>query len=294
MNKIIALIFSLLVIAVLASFFVFTIDEKQTAVKLRFGEVVQAGYEPGLHFKWPIVNNIVKFDSRIQTLDNAPERVFNTDNEYLMVDYFVKWRIKDVKTFFTSNAGLIAKANANLTGVVKNALQEEFSVRTLDQAISSQRLELMESLRSHTKERAEDYGIEIVDVRIKQINLDQSVNESVYNRMRSERLVEAAEHRSTGRKESINIRANTDKQIRIMLAEADKKAAIMRGEGDAEATKIFAEAHNKNPEFYSFVRSLEAYLKSFQSGSGNVLVLDPDSEFFKYFKEQQPDLPRTN
>jgi membrane protease subunit HflC len=289
MNKVIAFIFSLLIIAVLTSFFVFTIDEKQTAVKLRFGEVVQAGYEPGLHFKWPIVNNIVKFDSRIQTLDNAPERVFNTDNEYLMVDYFVKWRIKDVKTFFTSNAGLIAKANANLTGVVKNALQEEFSVRTLDQAISSQRLELMESLRSHTKERAEDYGIEIVDVRIKQINLDQSVNESVYNRMRSERLVEAAEHRSTGRKESINIRANTDKQIRIMLAEAEKTAAIMRGEGDAEATKIFAEAHNKNPEFYSFVRSLEAYVKSFQTDSGNVLVLDPDSEFFKYFKEQQPN-----
>ncbi|TDR23796.1 protease modulator HflC [Marinicella litoralis] len=286
MNKLIALIFGLLVLAVLASLFVFTIDEKQTAVKLKFGEVVQAGYEPGLHFKLPIVNNIVKFDSRIQTLDNAPERVFNTDNEYLMVDYFVKWRIKDVKTFFTSNAGLIAKANANLTGVVKNALQEEFSVRTLDQAISSQRIELMESLRSQTKARSEDYGLEIVDVRIKQINLDQSVNESVYNRMRSERLVEAAEHRSTGRKESINIRANTDKKIRIMLADADKKAAIMRGEGDAEATKLFAESHNKNPEFYSFVRSLEAYMNSFQAGSGNVLVLDPDSEFFKYFNGQ--------
>lgn len=289
MNKVIALILSLLVIAILSSFFLFTIDEKQTAVKLRFGEVVQAGYEPGLHFKWPVVNNIRKFDNRIQTLDNAPERVFNTDNEYLMVDYFVKWRIMDVKTFFTSNAGLIAKANANLTGVVKNALQEEFSVRTLDQAISTQRIELMESLRSHTKERAENYGIEIVDVRIKQINLDQSVNDSVYNRMRSERLVEAAEHRSNGRKESINIRANTDKQIRIMLADADKQAAIMRGEGDAEATKIFAEAHNKNPEFYSFIRSLEAYMKSFEPGSGNVLVLDPDSEFFKYFKEQQPN-----
>lgn len=289
MNKLVSLVFGLLILAVLASFFLFTIDEKETAVKLRFGEVVQAGYEPGLHFKWPIVNNVVKFDSRIQTLDNAPERVFNNDSEYLMVDYFVKWRIKDVKTFFTSNAGLIAKANANLSGVIKNAIQEEFSVRTLDQAISSQRLELMESLRSHTKERAENYGIEIVDVRIKQINLDQSVNESVYNRMRSERLVEAAEHRSTGRKESINIRANTDKQIRIMLAEADKQAAIMRGEGDAEATKIFAEAHNKNPEFYSFVRSLEAYVKSFDPNSGNVLVLDPDSEFFKYFKEQQPN-----
>jgi len=287
MNKLISLLIGLLILALLASFFLFTVDERQTAVKLRFGEVVQAGYEPGLHFKTPIVNNIVKFDKRIQTLDNAPERVFNTDNEYLMVDYYVKWRIQDVKTFYTANSGLIAVANANLTGVIKNALQEEFSIRTLDQAISSQRIELMESLRSQTKSRSEQYGIEIVDVRIKQINLDQSVNESVYNRMRSERLVEAAEHRSTGRKESINIRANTDKQIRIMLAEADKKAAIIRGEGDAEATKIFAESHNKNPEFYAFVRSLEAYKNSFQSGAGNVLVLDPNSEFFRYFKNQK-------
>ncbi|MFC3195024.1 protease modulator HflC [Marinicella sediminis] len=287
MNKFATLFIGLLVLALIASLFLFTIDEKQTAVKLRFGEVVQAGYEPGLHFKTPIVNNIVKFDKRIQTLDNAPERVFNTDNEYLMVDYYVKWRIMDVKTFFTANSGLIAVANANLTGVVKNALQEEFSVRTLDQAISSQRIELMESLRSQTKSRSEQYGIDIVDVRIKQINLDQSVNESVYNRMRSERLVEAAEHRSTGRKESINIRANTDKRIRIMLADADKQAAIIRGEGDADATKIFAESHNKNPEFYAFVRSLEAYKNSFKSDSGNVLVLDPDSEFFRYFKNQK-------
>jgi membrane protease subunit HflC len=289
MNKLIAVLFALLVLAVLSSFFLFTIDEKETAVKLRFGEVVQAGYEPGLHFKLPIVNNIVKFDKRIQTLNNAPERVFNTDNEYLMVDYFVKWRIKDVKTFFTSNAGLIAKANTNLTGVVKNVLLEEFSIRTLDQAISSQRIELMQNLREQTKARSEDYGIEIVDVRIKQINLDQSVNESVYNRMRSERLVEAAEHRSTGRKESINIRATTDKKIRIMLADAEQQAAVTRGEGDAEATKIYAESFNKNPEFYAFTRSLEAYAKSFGAGTGNVMVLDPDSEFFKYFKEQNPN-----
>jgi membrane protease subunit HflC len=287
MNKLATLLIGLLVLALLASFFLFTVDERQTAVKLRFGEVVQAGYEPGLHFKAPIVNNIVKFDKRIQTLDNAPERVFNTDNEYLMVDYYVKWRIQDVKTFYTANSGLISVANANLSGVIDNALQEEFSIRTLDQAISTQRIELMESLRSQTKSRSEQYGIEIVDVRIKQINLDQSVNESVYNRMRSERLVEAAEHRSTGRKESINIRANTDKQIRIMLAEAEKQAAIIRGEGDAEATKIFADSHNKNPEFYAFVRSLEAYKNSFQSGAGNVLVLDPNSEFFRYFKNQK-------
>lgn len=289
MNKLIALLVGLLVVAVLASFFLFTIDEKETAVKLRFGEVVQAGYEPGLHVKFPVVNNIVKFDQRIQTLDNAPERVFNTDNEYLMVDYFVKWRIKDVKQFFISNGGLIAKANANLTGVVKNVLLEEFSIRTLDQAISTQRIELMDNLRTQTKIRSNDYGVEIVDFRIKQINLDDSVNESVYNRMRSERQIEAAEHRSNGRKESINIRANVDKRIRIMLADADQEAAVLRGEGDAEATKLFADSYNKNPEFFAFVRSLEAYAKSFQPGSGNVMVLDPNSEFFKYFREQRPN-----
>ncbi|WP_223786955.1 protease modulator HflC [Marinicella meishanensis] len=289
MNKMIALLITLLVMAFLASLFLFAINERETAVKLRFGEVVQAGYEPGLHVKMPIVNNIVKFDSRIQTLDNAPERVFNTDNEYLMVDYYVKWKIQDVKQFYTSNGGLIAKANANLTGVIKNALQEEFSVRTLDQAISTQRIELMENLRSQMKTRSAPYGVEIVDVRIKQINLDQSVNESVYNRMRSERLVEAAEHRSNGRKEAINIRANTDKRIQIMIADAEQRAAVMRGEGDAEATKLFAESHNQNPEFYAFVRSLEAYANSFRHGTGNVMVLDPNSEFFKYFREKNPN-----
>ncbi len=287
MNKIITLFITLLILAVLSSFFIFTVNEKETAVKFKFGEIIQAGYEPGIHFRLPIVNNIKKFDSRIQTLDNKPERVFNTDNEYLMVDYFVKWRINDVRLFYTSNEGLIAKANANLSGVIKNALLEEFSTRTLDQVISTQRVELMNNLKDLTSAKAADFGMAIVDVRIKQINLDQSVNESVYGRMRSERLAEAAEHRSNGRKEAINIRANTDKQVQIMLAEADQKSAIIRGEGDAKATELFANSHGKNPEFYAFIRSLEAYQNSFQPGSGSMMVLDPDSEFFKYFKNQQ-------
>lgn len=272
---------------VLGSFFIFTVNEKETAIKFKFGEIIQAGYEPGIHFKLPVVNNIRKFDSRIQTLDNKPERVFNTDNEYLMVDYFVKWRIKDVRLFYTSNEGMIARANANLSGVIKNALLEEFSVRTLDQVISTQRLELMQNLKSLTSAKADDFGMEIVDVRIKQINLDQSVNESVYDRMRSERLAEAAEHRSNGRKEAINIRASTDKQVQIMLAEADQRAAIIRGEGDAEATRLFAQSHSKNPEFFAFFRSLEAYKNSFQPDNDSMMVLDPDSEFFRYFKNKQ-------
>ncbi len=287
MNKLISFFVVLIMLAILSSFFLFTVNEQETAVKFKFGEIIQAGYEPGLHVKLPIVNNIKKFDKRIQTLDNKPERVFNTDNEYLMVDYFVKWRISDVHLFYTTNEGLIAKANTNLSGVIKNALLEEFSVRTLDQVISTQRLELMQNLKALTSTKALDFGMEIVDVRIKQINLDQSVNESVYNRMRSERLAEAAEHRSNGTKESINIKAQTDKKIRIMLAEADQQSAVIQGEGDAEATRLYAESFNKNPEFYAFVRSLEAYKNSFQSGSGSMMVLDPDSEFFKYFKNKQ-------
>ena len=271
-------------LAVLSSFFIFTVNEQETAVKFKFGEIIQAGYEPGLHFKLPVVNNIKKFDKRIQTLDNKPERVFNTDNEYLMVDYFVKWKIKDVHLFYTTNEGMIAKANTNLSGVIKNALLEEFSVRTLDQVISTQRLELMKNLKELTSKKAVDFGMEIVDVRIKQINLDDSVNESVYNRMRSERLAEAAEHRSNGTKESINIKAQTDKKIRIMLAEADQQSAVIQGEGDAEATRLYAESFNKNPEFYAFARSLEAYKKSFSADGGSMMVLDPNSEFFKYFK----------
>ncbi|WP_154224234.1 protease modulator HflC [Marinicella rhabdoformis] len=287
MNKLISLFVVLIMLAVLSGFFIFTVDEKETAVKFKFGEIIQAGYEPGLHFKLPVVNNIKKFDKRIQTLDNKPERVFNTDNEYLMVDYFVKWKIKDVQEFYTANEGLIAKANANLSGVIKNALLEEFSVRTLDQVISTERIELMENLKKLTSIKAVDFGMEIIDVRIKQINLDDSVNESVYNRMRSERLAEAAEHRSNGTKESINIKAQTDKKIRIMLAEADQQSAVIQGQGDAEATRLYAESFNKNPEFYAFTRSLEAYKKSFSADGGSMMVLDPNSEFFKYFKNQK-------
>ncbi|MCX7545716.1 protease modulator HflC [Marinicella gelatinilytica] len=288
MNKIISLIIGVLILAVLSSFFLFTVSERETAIKFKFGEVIQAGYEPGLHFKWPVINNIRTFDKRIQTLDNKPERVFNTDNEYLMVDYFVKWRINDVKLFYTSNEGSIARANTNLAGVFKNALLEEFSVRTLDQVISTQRVELMENLQTITESKAEDFGMEIIDVRIKQINLDQSVNESVYNRMRSERLAEAAEHRSNGTKQAINIRATTDKAVRIMVAEADKQANLIKGDGEAEAIRVYAQSYEKDPQFYSFYRSLEAYKKSFQQSGQNMMILDPDSEFFKYFKNAQP------
>ncbi len=286
MSKLTPLLIILVIGLLLGSLFVFTVDEKETAIKFKFGEIVQAGYEPGLHWRIPVIHTIKKFNTRIQTLDNNPEPVLNTDNEYLMVDYFVKWKIKSVREFYITNEGSLERASANLNGVMKNALLQEFSKRTLEQVITTQRIELMDNLQAQTKEIAENYGMEIVDVRIKQINLADAVSNSVYDRMRSERSAEAAEHRSNGRKEAINIEANTDKQISIMLAEAEERSAIIRGNGDAEAARLYAESYNKNPEFYAFYRSLQAYVNSFASSNGNMMVLDPKSEFFKYFNDR--------
>ena len=264
--------------------FTFTVNEKEYALKLKIGKVVKADYSPGLQWKIPYVHDIKKFDSRIQTLDNSPTSVLNTDNEYLMVDYFVKWRVLDVVKYYTTFNGYQNDAERRLTDVIKNALLEEFSHRTLQQVISTQRIELMESLKTKSQPIAKNFGMEVVDVRIKRINLSDAVSDSVFGRMRSERAAEAAEHRSTGQKEAVNIRANTDKDIRILIADATKTAALLNGEGDATATKVYAEAYNQNKELYSFLRSLEAYTKSFE-GSDSMMVLDPKSDFFKHFNK---------
>jgi membrane protease subunit HflC len=280
-------IFLILLVLTIVGFqaFTFTVDEKEYALKLKIGKVVSADYAPGLHWKIPGVNVIKKFDSRIQTLDNKPTSVLNTDNEYLEVDYFVKWRILNVVDFYTTFNGYQSDAERRLSEVIKNALLEEFSHRNLQQVISTQRVELMESLKRKAKPIAKNFGIEVVDVRIKRINLSDTVSESVFGRMRSERAAEAAEHRSNGQKEAVNIRADTDKQVRILIANATKKAALLKGQGDAQATKIYAQAYNQNPELYSFLRSLQAYSKSFE-GSDSMMVLDPKSEFFKHFNKK--------
>lgn len=284
-NKLPILLILLILTIVGFKAFTFTVDEKEFALKLKIGKVVSDAYKPGLHWKVPWVHDIKKFDSRIQTLDNKPTSVLNTDNEYLEVDYFVKWRILDVVDFYTTFNGYQSDAERRLSAVIKNALLEEFSHRNLQQVVSTQRIELMESLKRKAKPIAENFGIEVVDVRIKRINLSDAVSDSVFGRMRSERAAEAAEHRSNGQKEAVNIRANTDKQVRILLADATKKAALLRGEGDAGATKIYAQAYNQNKELYSFLRSLEAYTKSFE-GSQSMMVLDPKSDFFKHFNKK--------
>lgn len=265
--------------------FTFTVDEKEYALQLKIGKVVKSEFEPGLHWKIPGVHEIKKFDSRIQTLDNKPTSVLNTDNEYLEVDYFVKWRILDVVNYYTTFNGYQSDAERRLSAVIKNALLEEFSHRTLQQVISTQRIELMEGLKQKSQPIAENFGIEVVDVRIKRINLSDAVSDSVFGRMRSERAAEAAEHRSNGQKEAVNIRATTDKQVRILLADATKTAALLNGQGDATATKVYAQAYNQNKELYSFLRSLEAYSVSFE-GSDSMMVLDPKSDFFKHFNKK--------
>ena len=285
MNKLILLLIFIVLTIIGFKAFTFTVDEKEYALKLKIGKVIKSDYSPGLKWKIPYIHDIKKFDSRIQTLDNKPTSVLNTDNEYLEVDYFVKWRILNVVDYYTTFNGFKSNAEKRLSDVIKNALLEEFSHRTLQEVISTQRSELMESLELKSKPIAENFGIEVVDFRIKRINLSDAVSESVFGRMRSERAAEAAEHRSNGQKEALNIRADTDKQVRIIVADATKDAAILNGEGDATATRIYAEAYNQNKDLYSFLRSLEAYTKSFED-SESMMVLDPKSDFFKHFNKK--------
>ena len=284
-NKLTALLILILLSVIVLATFTFTVNEKELAIKLKIGKVEKYDYKPGLHWRIPGVHEIKKFDSRIQTLDNKPTSILNTDNEYLKVDYFVKWKIRNVVDYYTTFSGLRSAAERRLSDVIKNALLEEFSHRTLQQVIATQRVEIMESLAKKAKPIAENFGIEVVDVRIKRINLSDAVSESVFNRMRSERAAEAAEHRSNGQKEAVNIRAETDKNVRVLVANANKKAAKLRGEGDAEATRVYADAYNKNQELYSFLRSLEAYKNSFTE-SGSMMLLDAKSEFFKHFNNK--------
>ncbi len=286
MNNKLPLLLIILVLTLIGfKVFTFTVNEKELAIKLKIGKVVKSDYTPGLHLMVPGLNIIKKFDSRIQTMDNRPAPVLNTDKEYLDVDYFVKWRIKDVVTYYTTFNGDKVSAESRLSDVIKNALSEEFSHRTLQQVISTQRTEIMQTLKEKATPIAENFGMEVVDVRIKRINLSKTVSSSVFERMISEREAEAAEHRSNGQKEAVNIKANTDKQVRILLADATRDAAKVKGQGDAQATRIYAGAYTRNKELYSFLRSLEAYEKSF-NGSDSMMVLDPNSDFFKHFNKK--------
>ena len=262
----------------------FTVNERELAIKLQVGEVVQASYEPGLHFKIPLIQTVRKFPSRILNIDDAPQRVFTLDRTAMTVDYFVKWRIVDEVPFYTSTGGSQAVAMERLREIIKNSIVTEFGKRSIQEAISVERVELMRDMLSTAAETAQGIGVELVDFRVKQVEFVDVVRNSVYNQMREERARVAAETRAEGREAEMLIRSTADKDRTIILADAYRDGQIIRGEGDARAAEIYATAYTQDPEFYAFHRSIEAYRRS-MGKSGDVLVLDPNNEFFRYLNQ---------
>ena len=262
----------------------FTVNERQLAIKLRVGEVVSAQYEPGLHFKIPVIETVRKFPSRILKIDDAPQRVFTLERTAMTVDYFVKWQIVDELSFYTSTGGIQDVAMNRLREIIKNSIVTEFGKRTIVEAISVEREELMRDMLANAMGTAQGLGVQLVDFRVKQVEFVSDVRNSVYNQMREERKRVAAETRAEGSEAADLIRSTADKDRTVILAEANRDGQIIRGEGDARAAEIYAEAYNKDPEFYAFYRSIDAYRNSIGK-DGDVLVLDPNNEFFRYLNQ---------
>jgi membrane protease subunit HflC len=262
----------------------FTVTETELAIKLRLGEVIRADYEPGLHWKIPAVHTIRKFPKRILTISDRPERVFTAENEALEVDFFVKWRIVDPVRFYTSTGGSAVIGDDRLSEIIKNAVVTEFGKRTVTEAISVGRAELMQDMLTTAAATAEDLGVELIDFRVKQVEFMEDVRNSVYQRMAAERKRIAAERRAEGRALAEQKRASADRERTVILADAYRDGQIIRGEGDATAAEIYASAYNKDPEFYAFYRSIDAYRKS-MGQEGDLLVLDPENDFFRYLNQ---------
>ncbi len=263
---------------------VFTVDERQKAILFQFGEIIESDFEPGIHFKIPFINNVRKFDNRILTIDQKPERFLTQEKKDLIVDSYVKWRITEVIQYFKTTQGDELTAGRLLYENINNGLRDEFGKRTIQEIISGDRTHIMELMTQQASERAKTLGIEVVDVRVKKVDYPERVSSSVYQRMRAEREREARDFRSKGHEASERIQADADRQRSILVAEAYRDSEIARGEGDARATEIYAEAFNKDREFYKFYRSLTAYTNNF-STAGDVILLQPDSDYFRYFKD---------
>ncbi len=272
---------------ILLSQSIFVVSEKERAVKLRFGEIIEADVRPGLHFKLPIINTVRKFDARILTLDAAPQSYLTSEKKALTVDSFVKWRVSDVVKYFTTTGGDEERLRRLLIQRVDAGLRNEFGTRTVKEVVSGQRDELMDKLATHLNLIAKDeLGVEVIDLRVKKIDLPPEVSESVFNRMRTERERLAKELRAQGNEVAEKIRATADKDKTIILASAYREAEEIKGSGDAEATSTYANAYSKDPEFYDFTRSLKAYESTFESKS-DILLINPDSDFFKYLDDSK-------
>lgn len=281
-TKVIGIIL-LAVVLLVGSFSVFTVDEREKVILFRLGEIVKTDFEPGLYFQVPFFNNIRKFDSRIQTLDADSERYLTSEKKNVIVDAFVKWKINDVSTYFTATRGDINEANIKLSQVIKDGLRGEFGKRTIQEVVSGKRQEIMDILTVEANKLAVAYGIAIVDVRIKRIDLPPNVSESVYRRMEAERTRVAKDWRAKGAEAAERIRAEADRERTVILAEAYEKAETVRGEGDGTAANIYASAYNTDREFYALYRSLSAYRNTFAT-KDDIIVMQPNTEFFKYFK----------
>ena len=262
----------------------FIVDEREKAIMLKFGEAVRSDFEPGLHFKIPVVNNVRKFDKRVLTVDQRAERFFTVEKKDLLVDSFIKWRIDDVVEYFKATGGDERVAAQRLLNIVNDGLRSEFGKRTIQEVVAGERQEVMEILRSQANERTRRLGIAVVDVRIKRIDLPVEVSTSVYRRMRAERERVARDFRSRGAEAAERIRADADRQNTVVLAEAYRDSEKTRGEGDARAAEIYATAFGQDPEFFRFYRSLAAYRSTFSSKS-DLMVVDPESEFFRYLND---------
>ena len=285
------LIAAFVLLVLLASGSLFAVKEGERAIVIQFGKVQRDDatgetrvFEPGLHFKLPFIDSVRNLDARIQTLDGTPDRFVTSEKKDLIVDSYVKWRIEDFARYYLSTGGNKLQAEALLKQKVNNGLRSEFGTRTIAQIVSGERSALMNQAMEQASTSSDELGIEIVDVRVKQINLPTEVSNSIFQRMRAERAAVAREHRSEGQEQAEVIKANIDAKVTVMLADAERNARQLRGEGDAIAAQIYADAYSKNADFYSFLRSMDAYKQSFNSKQ-DVMVIAPDSDFFKYMNK---------
>ncbi len=277
----------LVIVGAVGAAAVYNVDERERAIVFRFGEIIRSDDKPGLHFKMPFINNVQFFDARIQTMDADPALYLTREKKNLVVDSFVKWRIGDVAKYYVTVSGLASNARARLAQRVNDSLRQQFGNRTVSEVVSGDRATIMELVREAMDEEAKEMGIEVVDVRLKRVDLDPDISERVYSRMEAERTRVGKELRAKGAEAAERIRADADRQREITLANAFRDAETLRGEGDAQATAIYAAAFGKDREFYRFYRSMNAYKETFQDES-DLLVIEPTSEFFRYFNTTQP------
>jgi membrane protease subunit HflC len=264
---------------------VYVISETQRGVLLRFGEVVKTDLTPGLHFKTPFVNSVRKFDGRILTVDSTPERFFTQEQKQLIVDSYAKFRVVDTAKYYTATSGEEFRAAALLSQRINDDLRNQVAGRSVQEVVSGERDQLMEAVKARLNETVlAELGVEVIDVRVKKIDLPNEVSQSVYRRMNAEREKEARELRSEGKEIAEGMRAEADRKVTVIEAEAVRDAEIIRGDGDATATRIYADSFNRDPEFYAFTRSLNAYQQTFANGS-DIMLLQPDSQFFQYLRD---------